>query len=58
MCRYEKSGVVGGLSRVRCMTLNDAHLFVRPDQVKAEIEHKLVYLKELKQSADAYLKEY
>ena len=37
MYRYERSGVVGGLSRVRCMTLNDAHLFVRPDQVKAEI---------------------
>jgi threonyl-tRNA synthetase len=37
MYRYEKSGVVGGLSRVRCMTLNDAHLFVRPDQIKAEI---------------------
>ena len=28
---------IGGLSRVRCMTLNDAHLFVRPDQVKQEI---------------------
>ena len=37
MYRFEKSGVVGGLSRVRCMTLNDAHLFVRPDQVKVEI---------------------
>src|SRR5262249_16981931 len=37
MYRYERSGVVGGLSRVRCMTLNDAHLFVRPDQVKEEI---------------------
>ncbi len=34
--RYEKSGVVGGLSRVRMMTLNDAHIFCRPDQVKAE----------------------
>jgi threonyl-tRNA synthetase len=37
MYRYERSGVVGGLSRVRCMTLNDAHLFVRPDQIKQEI---------------------
>ena len=37
MYRYERSGVVGGLSRVRCMTLNDAHLFVRPDQVRVEI---------------------
>jgi threonyl-tRNA synthetase len=34
--RYEKSGVVGGLSRVRMMTLNDAHIFCRPDQIKAE----------------------
>jgi threonyl-tRNA synthetase len=36
MYRYERSGVVGGLSRVRVMTLNDAHLFVRPDQVIEE----------------------
>ena len=34
--RYEKSGVAGGLSRVRAMTLNDAHIFCRPDQIKAE----------------------
>ena len=37
MYRYGRSGVVGGRSRVRCMTLNDAHLFVRPDQVREEI---------------------
>jgi threonyl-tRNA synthetase len=36
MYRYEKSGVVGGLSRVRAMALNDAHIFCRPDQIKAE----------------------
>ncbi len=36
MFRYEKSGVVGGLSRVRAMTLNDAHIFCTIDQVKAE----------------------
>lgn len=45
MYRYEKSGVVGGLSRVRCMTLNDAHLFVRPDQVKVEIAGVLALMK-------------
>jgi threonyl-tRNA synthetase len=45
MYRYEKSGVVGGLSRVRCMTLNDAHLFVRPDQVKEEIAGVLALMK-------------
>jgi threonyl-tRNA synthetase len=37
MYRYEKSGVVGGLSRVRAMTLNDAHIFCRPDQIYAEV---------------------
>jgi threonyl-tRNA synthetase len=37
MYRYEKSGVVGGLSRVRAMALNDAHIFCRPDQIKPEI---------------------
>jgi threonyl-tRNA synthetase len=31
--RYEASGVVKGLERVRCMCQNDAHLFVRPDQI-------------------------
>ncbi|QDU21215.1 threonine--tRNA ligase [Urbifossiella limnaea] len=45
MYRYERSGVVGGLSRVRCMTLNDAHLFVRPAQVKAEIAGVLALMK-------------
>ncbi|HEV3439479.1 MAG TPA: threonine--tRNA ligase [Gemmata sp.] len=45
MYRYEKSGVVGGLSRVRCMTLNDAHLFVRPDQIKQEITGVLNLMK-------------
>jgi threonyl-tRNA synthetase len=36
MYRYEKSGVVGGLSRVRAMTLNDAHIFCLPEQIKPE----------------------
>ena len=34
--RSELSGVVGGLSRVRAMQLNDAHIFCTPDQVAAE----------------------
>lgn len=38
MHRYEMSGAVSGLQRVRGMTLNDAHLFVRPDQIKAEFQ--------------------
>jgi threonyl-tRNA synthetase len=37
MFRYERSGVVGGLSRVRQMTLNDAHVFCTADQVADEI---------------------
>ncbi len=36
MYRYERSGVLSGLSRVRCMTLNDAHIFCTPDQIKEE----------------------
>lgn len=36
MYRYEMSGALAGLQRVRAMTLNDAHLFVRPDQLKEE----------------------
>ena len=35
--RYENSGAVCGLERVREMCQNDAHLFVRPDQIKSEI---------------------
>ncbi|MGN5455389.1 threonyl-tRNA synthase [Kurthia sp. 3B1D] len=38
MHRYEMSGAVSGLQRVRGMTLNDAHLFVRPDQIKEEFK--------------------
>lgn len=38
MHRYEMSGAVSGLQRVRGMTLNDAHLFVRPDQIKSEFQ--------------------
>ena len=37
-CRYEASGAVKGLERVRCMCQNDAHLFVRPDQIKQEFK--------------------
>ncbi|WP_240374645.1 threonine--tRNA ligase [Bacillus piscicola] len=36
MHRYEKSGALAGLQRVRAMTLNDAHIFARPDQIKQE----------------------
>ncbi|MEC1544642.1 threonine--tRNA ligase [Bacillus halotolerans] len=36
MHRYEMSGALSGLQRVRGMTLNDAHIFARPDQIKDE----------------------
>ena len=36
--RYEKSGELHGLTRVRTFTQDDAHIFVRPEQVKAEFE--------------------
>ena len=36
--RYEQSGELHGLTRVRTFTQDDAHVFVRPDQVKAEFE--------------------
>ena len=37
--RYEKSGELHGLTRVRTFTQDDAHIFVRPEQVKAEFEN-------------------
>ena len=37
--RYEKSGELHGLTRVRTFTQDDAHIFVRPDQVKKEFEN-------------------
>ncbi|HHW37673.1 MAG TPA: threonine--tRNA ligase [Bacillales bacterium] len=38
MHRFEMSGALSGLQRVRGMTLNDAHIFVRPDQIKDEFK--------------------
>ena len=37
--RYEKSGELHGLTRVRTFTQDDAHIFVRSDQVKSEFEN-------------------
>ncbi|HHX51955.1 MAG TPA: threonine--tRNA ligase [Erysipelothrix sp.] len=41
MHRYEKSGGLSGLQRVREMTLNDAHIFVRPDQIEEEFKRTI-----------------
>ncbi len=42
--RYERSGVLHGLLRVRGFTQDDAHIFCRPDQVKDEIERVLDFM--------------
>ena len=47
MHRYEKSGALSGLQRVREMTLNDAHIFVRPDQIKEEFTRVLQLIKQV-----------
>jgi threonyl-tRNA synthetase len=41
MYRQERSGVLGGLNRVRAMTLNDAHIFCSEDQIAAEVANVL-----------------
>ena len=48
MLRYEKSVALSGLARVREMTLNDGHTFVRPDQIKEE------FMRTLKLMVDVY----
>jgi threonyl-tRNA synthetase len=42
--RYEKSGVVHGLTRVRGMTQDDAHIFCTPDQVQDELKSLLAFV--------------
>jgi threonyl-tRNA synthetase len=42
--RYEKSGALSGLQRVREMTLNDGHIFVRSDQIKDEFKRALTLM--------------
>lgn len=47
MHRYEKSGALTGLHRVREMTLNDAHIFVRPEQINEEFQRVVNLLVEV-----------
>ena len=42
--RYEKSGTLSGLTRVRGLTQDDAHIYVTPEQVKAEISSQLDFV--------------
>jgi threonyl-tRNA synthetase len=46
MYRYERSGALSGLSRVRCMTLNDAHIFCTPEQIKEEFSNVMRLVEE------------
>ncbi|HIL90191.1 MAG TPA: threonine--tRNA ligase [Gemmatimonadetes bacterium] len=39
--RYERSGTLHGMLRVRCFTQDDAHIFVRPDQIAEEYDRLL-----------------
>src|SRR5690606_33782241 len=39
--RYEQSGELSGLIRVRCMTLNDAHIYLREEQFEEEFRRVL-----------------
>lgn len=47
MHRYEMSGALTGLHRVRAMTLNDAHIFCRPDQIKEEFARVINLIREV-----------
>jgi len=45
MFRYEPSGALSGLSRVRQMNLNDAHIFCAPEQIESEFENAFMLIK-------------
>ncbi len=48
--RYEKSGEVNGLLRVRALTIDDTHDFVREDQIAGEIDNVLELIEEIYQT--------
>lgn len=45
--RWEQSGELGGMTRVRGFTQDDAHIFCRPDQVKAEVQQCIGIVKHI-----------
>ncbi len=47
VCRHEKSGVLHGLLRVREFTQDDAHIFLRPDQLHEEISSIIAFVKDV-----------
>jgi len=56
MHRYEMSGALTGLHRVRAMTLNDAHIFCRVDQIKEEFKRVVTLIQKVYE--DFGIKEY
>lgn len=56
MHRYEMSGALTGLHRVRAMTLNDAHIFCRVDQIKEEFKRVVTLIQQVYE--DFGIKEY
>jgi threonyl-tRNA synthetase len=56
MYRYEKSGTLSGLHRVRSMTLNEAHIFARPDHESQEYTAVLKLIQEV--YADFHIADY
>ena len=55
--RYEASGSVCGIERTRQFCQNDAHLFVRPDQIKEEVGNVLTLIEEVYQKDFGFSKE-
>jgi threonyl-tRNA synthetase len=47
MYRYEMSGALAGLQRVRAMTLNDSHIFCRPEQIQEEFSNVVRLIQEV-----------
>ena len=45
--RFERSGVLHGLTRVRCITQDDAHIFCAPDQLAEELRSLLAFVLEV-----------
>ena len=54
--RDEKTGELGGLSRVRSLTQDDSHVFCRPDQIEQEINNLLAAARELYGQIDMKLR--
>lgn len=54
--RDEKTGELGGLSRVRSITQDDSHVFCRPDQIESEIRGLLTAAKQMYEAVDMKLR--